>query len=409
MSETKMITELVCTYNMCRIGLATLIRMLLLFMLLLSSCNIPLTHSLDEPLQSAVDKAVEVIDNGIYDITENSEIWQSVLQRVADELPREISETIRVDAQSLALRAIATTGSEFRCNIDFLSNRAIQALQRLKAKVLGTDLPILPPAFCQVDPPSIDLKVPPETWSTAILYGYDLDHKDTANESLKIMLLDNQGDSTLLPESRIGRTTHYQITLNLGDMARELYTNQISKVVVSWEGTSEGYPQIVVIPWESHLLSPEIFAIDTSDYMPPHVAGNKDFYTGDNSPTKLRLCGQLRIEEYVIYNRVYMFAYQLHPDDNTAVEGWDEWRRAYEARSGYRIVGASPSVEFSCIDRTVIVPEPPPFDLPGGEIVSRFKVWIDHPGDEAGNWTRVSVEWRELNITLEKDMPEWLR
>jgi hypothetical protein len=330
------------------------------------------------------------------------------LQRVANELPEEISETIRVDAQSLATRAIATMGSEFRCNVDFLGHRAVQSLQRLKAKLLGMDLPILPPAFCQVDPPSVDLKVPPEKWSTVILYGYDLDHKDKANEALKILLLDEQGGSTPLAESRIGRTTHYQITLNLGNMARELYEKQVNKMVVAWEGTSDGYPQIVVVPWEAHRPPYAIVSIDSTDYTPPHTAGNKDFWTRDESPTELAVCGQMQIDNGVLYNRVYMYAQQIHPEDNTAVEGWDVWRIAYQAPPGYRIVSVTPNTSFSCVRTKVSVPETA-FNLPAGEIASRFQVWIDRSGDEAGTWSKVSVEWRELQVVIEQTRPEWLR
>lgn len=372
-------------------------------MLVLPSCG-----SFNRPITD-VERAIEVIDNGIHDIEQNSEVWQSILQRVANELPQEISETIRVDAQSLATRSIATAGVELRCNVDFLGHRAIQSLQRLRAEILGENPPILPPAFCQIDPPSIDLKVSPEKWSTAILYGYDLDHKDKENENLKIYLLDNQGQSTLLPENRIGRTTHYQITLNLGDMARQLYTDKINKIVVSWDNTSESYPQIVIVPWETRRQTITV-PIGSTTYQPPHTGtGDLDFYTKDSNPTRVRVCGQIRIEGYAVQNQVYMLAEELKAD-YTMVEGWSGWNTAYQAPYGYQIVDVTPYIA-SCNDtKTATSSELPiEYSRPAGEVVSRFQVWVDHGGNEAGIWSKVVVDWQPLIITIEEVIPEWLR
>jgi len=91
----------------------------------------------------SIDEAISVIDRGIEDITSESSSWQTVLQRVAMNLPNDISNTIRQDAQQLASRSIAEAGIEFRCNVDFLGDRAIRSLQQLKAELRGTALPHL--------------------------------------------------------------------------------------------------------------------------------------------------------------------------------------------------------------------------------------------------------------------------
>ncbi len=388
-----------------------LISIVLLLALVLPGCipAIPVKVEVGPTTRPAIDRALEVIDNGIHDIQQNSEVWQAVLQRVADQLPQEIDETIRIDAQSLATRSIAVAGVELRCNIDFLGVRAIQSLQRLKAEVLGQNPPLLSPSFCQVDPPSIDLKVSPEKWSTAILYGYDLDHTDTAGRLLQIWLLDSQGNSTLLPESRIGRTTHYQITLNLGDMARQLYTSQVNKIVFSWDNSSEGYPQIVVVPWEAHRQTVTVPIGDTS-FQPPHIGnGDGDFYINDSNPSRVRVCGQIQIDDWAVQNQAYMLAEELKPD-HTMVEGWSGWKTAYQAPFGYRIVDVTPYMA-SCDDtKTIVTGEYPiKYGHLAGEVVSRFEVWVDHGGDEAGTWSRVLVQWQPLDITIEEAKPEWLR
>lgn len=376
----------------------------LLSALSMSSCSCDLTGG----LARSVDKAVEVIDNGIRDIEQESSSWRQVLQRVANELPGEISETIRVDAQSLVTRSIATAGIEFRCNVDFLADRAIESLRRLKAELLNQNPPPLPPAFCQVDPPSIDLKVSPTKWSTAILAGYDLDRKDSAGELLQVLLLTGQGSTIPLPESRIGRTTHYQITLNLGDMARQLHQDRVTKIVVSWNGKSEGYPQIVVVPWEAKRQTIRVDIGATGPYYPPHIGGgDSDFNTHDDEPTYLDVRGEMSITEHAIENRVYMHAYENRPD-YTQVTGWSDWARAYTPPQGWRIVEVRPDVD-SIHEAVVTVHGVIKYNRPGGEVVSYFEVWVDQEGDEAGTWSRVIAHWRPLNITITEVTPEWLR
>src|SRR5262249_17996900 len=159
--------------------------------------------------------------------------------RIASELPSDVSAVIRDEAQSLASRSIASAGSEFRCNVDFLARRAVSALQRLKAMLTNEKQAPLAPAFCQVVPEAIDLKADPASWAKATLYGYDLDHLDATNQPLKFFLIGANGSQTEMPADRIGRTTHYQVTLNLGAMARTLHVAGVVKIRASWGGSAE--------------------------------------------------------------------------------------------------------------------------------------------------------------------------
>ena len=116
--------------------------------------------------------------------------------------------------------------------------------------------------------------------------GYDLDNKDSAAKPPQILLLTGQGSTISLPESRIGRTHHYQITLNLGKMAPQLYRDRITKIVVSWGGKSEGYSEIVVVPWEAKRQTNLIDIGETGPYYPVHIGGDANFETHDDAPTK---------------------------------------------------------------------------------------------------------------------------
>jgi hypothetical protein len=358
---------------------------------------------LGEHIESSVDKALEVIDRGIRDIERDMYSWQSVLQRVANQLPEDISETVRVDAQSLAARSIAKAGIEFRCEVDFLANRAIESLRRLKAELLNQNPPPLPPTFCQVEE-SIDLNVSPTKWSTKILTGYDLDHKDSAGRLLQFQLLTAQGSTIPLPESRIGRTTHYQITLNLGGMASQLHSRRITKIVASWNGKRQIHPQIVIIPWEAKRQTITVNIGNTGPYYPPRIGGDRDFDTHHDEPTDVRVRGEMHITQGAIRCEVYMRAREREPD-HTEVEG-SSWARAYTAPQGWWIVAVHPNVAST---HTAVVTGSGrlTFSRPAGEVVDHFEVWVDRGGDEAGTWTRVTVHWRPLNVTIEELRPEW--
>lgn len=379
----------------------------LLCVLAMTSCD------LTGGISSSIDRAANIIDSGIHDIGVSSAVWQSVLQRVAEQLPKDIAETVRVDAQSLANRSIATAGTEFRCNTDFLGSRAIQSLRALKAELLGQNPSPVPPGFCQVDPASIDLKISPEKWSTVMIAGYDLDHQDKAKAPLGIFLVDEQGQRTPLPESRIGRTTHYQITLNLGQMAAQLYSAHIRKIVVSWDGSSVGFPEIVVVPWEpQRIRQPLIDVGTTGPYTPPRVGkGDRDFDTHDDSPTSLSVRGELRITESSIESSISMRAHEDEPD-HTEVSGSSGWDSVYTPPAGWKIVEVRPS-KASAVETKVTSNQsdniPLKLNRPSGEVVDYFQVWVDREGDEAGSWSRISVNWRPIEVTIEELTPAWLR
>ena len=378
----------------------------LLISLLLSGMGLGGCNILD-PVKDPIKEAVAVIDNGIRDIQQNSVMWSSILQRVANQLPREVSETIRVDAQTLANRSIQTAGVEFRCDVDFLGNRAIQGLQRLKAELLNQSVPPVTPAFCVLDFPSIDLQVDPSSWSTVILSGYDLDVKDRTNSLLTILLLTQQGTTIPLPEAQIGRTTHYQVALNLGGMASQFYSNHVVKLLVSWNGSNEGYPQIIVIPWQPQQVTETVMIGTTGPYYPPNTHGDGDFDTDDGNATSLVLEGQMQKTDQYLQNRMHMYAREPG-GDNTAVDGWSAWSRAYTAPQGWRIVEVRPS-NNSYLTAQVTVHDRLTYSRPAGEIVDFFEAWVDREGDEAGTWTRVIAHWRPLEITREEVVPAWLR
>lgn len=364
-----------------------------------------LTSGCFDNITSSIDKASQVIDNGIRDLNANASAWQAVLQRVADDLPKDISETIRVDAQTLVDRSIATAGVEFRCDVDFLGHRAIQSLEELKAKLLGQNPPDLAPGFCQADPAAVDLNVDPTKWATLMLYGYDLDHRDGTGRPFTVSLVNGGGQATPLPENRIGRTTHYQVTVNLGSLAKQLYDQGIVKIAVSWNSVSAGYPEAVVIPWQAPRRTLTQQDLGATRYTPPHTGGDADFDTSDDEPTDVTVSGQLLVQPDAVRVRESMFARERDPD-HTQVSGTSGWSTAYTPPSNWRVVSVNPTTA-SVATAVATSHDVLTLDRPGGEIVDRFEVYVDRDGDEAGSYTSVIVHWRHVDIVIEQLAPDW--
>lgn len=354
---------------------------------------------------NSIDQAINVIDRGIDDINTGSADWQTVLERVANDLPEDISATIRNDAQNLATRSIAAAGAEARCETDFLERRAVQSLENLKAELLGTTPSLLPPVFCQVAPPGIDMKSSPSSWSMVTLHGYDLDHRDSTGRLFKVLALDNNGVIIPFPENRIGRTTHYQVTLNMGDLEKWLYDKNIVKLIVEWDGSTFGNSEIVVIPWTPDIKT-EYKNIARTTFMPlGWTNGDRDFDTNDDEPMKVTVWGDVDITEQFISCRVYMYAKE-EKYDYTTVSGFSGWHRAYTAPKGWKIIDVRPreNSRYTC---KITDQDDHQYSRPAGEVVKYFKVWGDRKGDDAGVYTKVEVYWNKLEIILEETVPEW--
>lgn len=357
---------------------------------------------------SAIDRATKVIDDGIASILARSDVWQRTLERIAQDLPGDVAEIVRTEAQNLATRTIAQAGTELMCVTDFYARRAIEALNSLKNLLLGRgDGPSkLPPAFCQVVPASVNLNDAPSSWATVTLHGYDLDHLDSLGNRFTVFMQNASGGNTPLAEAWIGRTTHYQVTLNLGSLGRTLHNSAIRKLVASWNNSTGSLPEVVIVPWAAARRT-ETATLGSTYYMPPRTGGDRDFDTDDDDPTSVELRGTLRQTGNNIDSQVYMYAREDKPD-HTMVEGTSPWARAYTAPEGWTIVSFRPSAPSRHTGGVTEHGEQQ-YPRPAGEAIDHFSAYVDRDGDEAGTWTHVIAYWRIIEVTIEQTAPEWLR
>ncbi|MGB8194608.1 MAG: hypothetical protein WCF67_21935 [Chitinophagaceae bacterium] len=359
-----------------------------------------------QPIKDAVEIAADVIDKGIEDLQSESSNWQQILVRVSEQLPKDVSEIIRVDAANLAKNAISATGVELRCNVDFLRNRAKDALTNLKNKLLGKPYKKLPPNFCQVVPAFVDLNIDPVKWSNIAIYGYDLYAKDESDKMVQVGILADNGTVSYLPENRIGRTSNYELTLNLAGMANRFFNEKIVKLQLQYDNNKSGYPEIVVNEWRAQTRQVANVEVNQMSFTPQqNCGGDGDFDTGSGEPMTVTLKSELQVQENDILGRVYMHAREDHPD-NTCVQGWSEWRTLYNAPAGWKITAVTPRTQ-SPYNTKITEHGEKRFSLPAGESVTYYYVKGDRDGDEKGTYTSVRVVWGKLNVSLVQKAPNF--
>ncbi len=351
-----------------------------------------------------VTRAVNQIDRGISAIKEESSDWQRIVLETLDDLPKEVSSTITEDVNFLLTNTVAVTGIELKCNADFLASRAITSLIVLQAKILNKKMNYPGPAFCLVNPSIIDLNSDQEKWDKIIVSGYDFNRKDINGNYIQVILEDKEGKSFFLPEERIGRTTHYQLSLALAGMASEIYDNRVVKIKFQWAGSNEGAPEIVINPWTSKQELVRSLEIGSMDFTPPiQCCGDGDFDTGDSDPTDTRLESQIEVSPTLIRGRVSMWAREVS-EDHTFVNGWSDWRILYEAPKGFVIISVSPN-SASTYKTNITQKGEIPFRLPAGESIDRYLVRLDRKGDEAGSYTSVTAIWNKINVIITQQKP----
>jgi hypothetical protein len=359
-----------------------------------------------DAINNSIKDAVAQIDKAIDLIKHDSSKWQQALADLSTNLPKDVQSTIRVEVTQLAERSVAKAGIEFRCNVDFFGRRAVQALERLKQKLLGTKEPApLPPSFCQVSPTTVDLKLPAERRGTLELSGYDMDLTDAAGRLVQFVMENAGGAQAPIPERFIGRTTHYLITLNSGDaeLARELRRFNAAKIKVSWGGTTKGLSEILVRQWTPNRRT-ETLTMGDLTFTPPKVGrGDADFDVDHNDPMDVTVKGEAKLEGNTIKVRVYMHAKEPR-DDWTEAMGWSGFTTAYTAPSGWKILSASPLSTSSKSGR-ITQHGVHTWKLPQGELVTRFDVYGDFDGDEAGTRTRVIATFNSVRVELEELPP----
>lgn len=173
--------------------------------------------------------SIEAIDAAIYALENQSDDWRSVLEDTRDKLTNDTQSTIRNEVSNMLARAIAATGSEFRCDLDFVRDRIKQDLLRIKASLLNQPVPDKEPVLCTVNPLAVDATLIPDRLPWIEFYGYDFD-----TTPIKVLL--QNGTQLIDVSSHLSIPSHYHMTLNLATNGVSLSPNS-NQFILVWKNS----------------------------------------------------------------------------------------------------------------------------------------------------------------------------
>jgi hypothetical protein len=361
-------------------------------LLLLSGCGIP---GIGRQISSATDKTVAVLDNAIGDLASANADWEQILNKALEDLPDEVQSTVGFEVSRTLNRAISASGSEVKCIIDFLHDRAREDLIRIKAEFLDQPIPPLTPVLCDVE--SVDFALVQDgRQSSIVFFGYNFD----VTNPVQVILIDggqeinvNQQKQTLFV------LTHYKMELILGSNNGLPLTPASQSLSVRWQDQ---------VMSEIPIKQPVLPACDITEwkftpsnevsYRPPKTEGDGDF--SGNGPNV----------------RIFV---KLHPRD-LAGSDWDLeiFMRARETESDWTTASGSQFIEHfmqipqGYVVNKVITPlenegvytdddhEDDTIFPTGLGPANHFVVIGDTDGGEAGTQTQVTVFFNTIEFEI---------
>lgn len=171
----------------------------------------------------------DAIDDAIEAVKKESGDWRAFLREAMVRLPEEAQSTIRNEINTTLINAIAAGGITAKCAGEFFKGSFLPELSSLKRALLGNKPVVRMPTFCLVTPNNIDYKRVKGGGSNIIsITGYNL-----FNPNFRVHILNNKKQKRDVTNT-LSRTTHYQVSLNLGQGAiGSLITPNDRKVIVT--------------------------------------------------------------------------------------------------------------------------------------------------------------------------------
>ncbi|MEM6342225.1 MAG: hypothetical protein AAF927_00040 [Bacteroidota bacterium] len=239
-----------------------------IFALFQQSCKVP------EKVDNQIDRALDLVDEGIASINNQSDQWRGTLENMYEQMPEDL-HWVKEDVSQLINEGIGATTSNVLCVIDAIPNRMIRGLQTLKAKILEQELPGIAPTVCQVSLSSIDLNAPTHIRKEIIVNGYDFINAS----KLKLFLRKANGQKAFVSNNRLFKQSDYQYSINIANWDDAL--QQYSALVFEFDG--EILSEFAIIPLDLPVIQNFEFQPSSFERLcPSHIGGDREF--GGNGP-----------------------------------------------------------------------------------------------------------------------------
>lgn len=366
-----------------------LLWLIVLAPIMISGCSIG--EKIDKVTDTVTDitgDTVAALDNAIDALDRNSSSWQVILQDTTQKLTADAQSTVRNEISDLLNRSVAATGTELRCNMDFIGSRVRQALVRIRARLLHQPIPPVEPALCHVVPAAVDMALDASRRNKLEFFGYDFD-----TTPIKVTLQDKS--RTLDVSSNLDRLTHYHMTLNLGANGVPV-SSASNRLTLEWQDRPISsiaviQPATPVCKEKDVPISPRAYL----SYTPPHTRGDRE-YSG-NGPEVWATARWINEGTHINF-RLWMKAKETRSDWTTA-EG-ERIESYYTPPSGWRIDSI---VEGKAESSAHYVDTNHTDDRKGGGSSGPVKEFVfrgDRDGDDAGIHTGVDIYFNPLVVRL---------
>ena len=353
-----------------------------------------------------IRQAVETLNRGIDMLSKESADWRMVIRDILDELPEEGQTMLRAEVTDLLQRGIAATGSEFRCDMDFLRIRVREDLERIRHEYLGGEAPAARrPHLCAAVPLIVDMNLDAERRNRLEYYGFDLD-----TMPISAFVEDKNGNRSNATRF-LNIVTHYHMTLNLGSEAIGLNDDH-RRILLFWDNVLQSSVSVIPVEYEDECVTDTRFVTPgTRTFTPPHTSipghskGDRDF-SGHGPKIDAEVTLKLGANRRGILATIWMKAWEWNVaknrprSDYTAAAG-EVTHLIYAAPEGWliRSYDVLNAAAFSYIDADH---QDDIFPAGGMLPVEKWTFVGDTGGSEAGDKTSVQVKFSNFNVVIER-------
>lgn len=340
-----------------------------------------------------VDRAETALNAALDRLEGNLLNYREVLEDLRKEvsgLPGKAAEIIRHEATDLAKSTIAAAGVELRCNVDFVGQRALEGLERIKALVNGENPPIRP-SFCSVTPSTVDLNLEPARRNKVAFSGYNFDAPGVQ------LVVVNRGAEKVVADQFLTKSTRYEMVANLGgasdDQGIQL-TEEAQRLELRWNGqavSQVGILQKAAPPPCEHKT--RLSKATAHTVVPIHTGeGDKELFGKADVWINVS-----RVVTATTVDAIISMKVRQYDDDHSTAEITSAPIRLYDAPAGTKIVSVGgperePELHYRDTDWED--------DLHGGGngLVARYVVKAEGPGEDLNGFAQATVWFNPLGV-----------
>jgi hypothetical protein len=351
--------------------------------------------------ESALTRTLNVIDNGLADLNNQSNDWKNVLEGMQAQLTEDIQSTIRNEITQLIQRSTEAVSSNVKCIIDLVRSRVKEDLLDIRAELvtfassalkpadlLNIPSPALKPFVCTIIPAVVDMALSPNERNHIEIYGFDFEK----NSNMQVLLMDST--QTINVTQYLDYPTRYMMTLNLGGSGIPVSSTS-QKLVLKWQG-NEIHSIGIIQPTTPICITkyPEAFIPHVMSYMPPKVNSDTEF--NGNGP-EVWVTLNLENTGSSILAHLYMRAKETKSNWTEAAGIKTSEISLPFLEAGYRInsIISPTSDSLYYVDNNT-----DPDNFASTSAVNNFYVVGDTDHGDAGEATMVTVTFNPIKLSL---------